>query len=88
MGSDMLWYRGQVQEVIGGYVKVQIFYINHAAGCLTSYSLANGFNNLLGKTNCQTIKHIYSGRKYCTLQFCRLLDITFRCILETICIPF
>lgn len=24
MGSDMLWYRGQVQEVIGGYVKVRI----------------------------------------------------------------
>ncbi|KAG9271211.1 RING finger protein 17 [Astyanax mexicanus] len=23
MGSDMLWYRGQVQEVIGGHVKVQ-----------------------------------------------------------------
>lgn len=23
MGSDMLWYRGEVQEVIGGYVKVQ-----------------------------------------------------------------
>ncbi|KAF4086779.1 hypothetical protein AMELA_G00088320 [Ameiurus melas] len=23
MGSDMLWYRGQVQEVIGGYVKVR-----------------------------------------------------------------
>lgn len=24
MGSDMLWYRGQVQEVTGGYVKVRI----------------------------------------------------------------
>ncbi|KAG7331453.1 hypothetical protein KOW79_005422 [Hemibagrus wyckioides] len=23
MGSDMLWYRGQVQDVIGGYVKVR-----------------------------------------------------------------
>ncbi|KAI5628523.1 RING finger protein 17, partial [Silurus asotus] len=23
MGSDMLWYRGEVQEVIGGYVKVR-----------------------------------------------------------------
>ncbi|XP_053090427.1 RING finger protein 17 isoform X2 [Pangasianodon hypophthalmus] len=23
MGSDMLWYRGQVQEVIGGYLKVR-----------------------------------------------------------------
>jgi len=32
MGTDMFWYRGQVQEVIGGHVKVSVLLLH----CITS----------------------------------------------------